>query len=204
MLTTAAAVRGRVAGGVRDRMASGTHDQAHTRLTELIARACSDDGAALRMPRPLLHLRHRRHAHRPCHPPRRFRPYRPVPARRKSTKSRGSSRTASSPAASSSSNRATSTGLDTLSPAVTSPHAPGSPTPFRPCETDTDHRAAAQPPKDQKCRSQGSGTGRGVPPHDSCTRYRNRPTAVTSLLLNTTPPAAKPPWPDMPSLTSTH
>ncbi|MFE6692039.1 hypothetical protein ACFVFQ_36915 [Streptomyces sp. NPDC057743] len=32
------------------------------------------------------------------------------------------------PAASSSSNRETNTGLDTLNPAVTSPHAPDSPT----------------------------------------------------------------------------
>ncbi len=52
------------------------------------------------------------------------------------------------PAASSSSNRATSTGLDTPSPAVPSPHAPGSPTPHPPARA---------------CRSgtrQGSGPGR--------------------------------------------
>jgi hypothetical protein len=36
------------------------------------------------------------------------------------------------------------------------------PTPFRPRKTDTDHRGAAQPSKDQKCRSHDSGTGRGV------------------------------------------
>ncbi|MDQ0904735.1 transposase-like protein [Streptomyces canus] len=53
----------------------------------------------------------------------------------------------SAPAASSSSSRATSTGLDPLSPAATSPHAPGSPAlhPSARAKTDTDHRAAAQP-----------------------------------------------------------
>jgi hypothetical protein len=63
------------------------------------------------------------------------------------------------PTMSSSSSRATSTGLDTLNPAVTSPPRARLPhlTPFRSRKTDTDHRAAAQPPKDQKCSSQDSG-----------------------------------------------
>lgn len=74
------------------------------------------------------------------------------------------------PAASSSSSRATSTGRDTLSPAVTSPHTPGSPT-EKPSAADTDP-TTVQPrshPKDQKHRSQDSGAERGVPPHDSHT-----------------------------------
>lgn len=85
------------------------------------------------------------------------------------------------PAASSSSNRATSTGLDTLNPAVTSPHAPGSPTPHpsaraKPTPTTVPPR---NPRKDQKCRSQDSGAERGVPPHDSHDGTKSRPMSVT-------------------------
>lgn len=73
----------------------------------------------------------------------------------------------SAPAASSSSSRATSTGLDTFSPAVTSPHAPGSPTPepFHPRKTVTDHRAAAQPPEGSEApfSRQWSGVGCTAP-----------------------------------------
>jgi hypothetical protein len=49
------------------------------------------------------------------------------------------------PAASSSSSRATSTGLDTLNPAVISPHAPGSPTPH-PSDAQTRRRPPCHQP----------------------------------------------------------
>ncbi len=108
------------------------------------------------------------------------------------------------PAASSSSNRATSTGL--APPTPTRPH-PTHPAPpprnpsarARPTRTTVPPR---NPRKDQKYRSRDSGTGRGVPDHDSHARPRYHPMSVTTPSIKDRPVTTH--RPDVPSLTPPH